>query len=212
MNVEQVKARLITASKELRKVNRPEAEAMAGKIDYKLDCIKEGNEKCLKALLKESFRMIYEDKDTSYGRLETLENKAMWLIWATVGIMVIISIVFNSVGLFFAGGVGGLLSQLRRMTKAPKLPTDYGAYWISFFLKPIIGAVAGWGGVYLIYLLAKANILGSVFLDAFHFHGLVLILNPEVIGLAIASGYSAGLIEKITKMEPITSAIASSVE
>ncbi len=91
------------------------------------------------------------------------------------------------------GAVGGLLSRLTRTTAAADVPNDYGATWGSLFLSPLTGALSAWGGILLIILGLKLNILGTALnLDW---------CNPyEPVGLAIALlfGFSERLFDSVT--------------
>jgi hypothetical protein len=208
LRLEQVKVRLGTASDELKEMKAPYIKKLAETIDHALKEDKEENKRYLQALLKESLRIIYDDRDSAYGTLATFHNKALWLIGATIGIIILLALTVGDEVLFLAGGVGGLLSLLRRITKVPRLPTDYGAYWTTFFYSPLIGALSGWTGVFLLALLIDANIIGSFF--KISWDGLNVSLNPEVIGFAVLFGYSMAVFERLT--EKLESATGASVQ
>lgn len=91
-------------------------------------------------------------------------NKTIWLIW--LGVLLVISLEGTrrgGGGLFAAGAAGGFLSRLRRAMKSVDDLADSGLYWTTFFLSPLVGALAGWAGILLIELAVKIGVLGSGF-------------------------------------------------
>lgn len=119
----------------------------------------------LRVLLQEALRIIYDHYDTEYIRLVTWHNKAAWLM--VVSLTAIFSILMFQTGsawLLGVGAVGGLVSRLTRSLKEREaIPTDYGAYWTSFYLSPVFGALAAWAGILLVVGLAELNILSGPF-------------------------------------------------
>ena len=119
----------------------------------------------LRALLQEALRIIYDHYDTEYARLVTWHNKAAWLM--VVSLTAIFSILMFQTGsawLLGVGAVGGLVSRLTRSLKEREaIPTDYGAYWTSFYLSPVFGALAAWAGILLVVGLTEFNLLTGPF-------------------------------------------------
>jgi hypothetical protein len=75
-------------------------------------------------------------------------NKAVWLTW--VGVLILITLEGarrGGGGLFAAGAAGGFLSRLMRAIKQVDDPTDSSVYWTTLSLSPLVGALAGWTGM-----------------------------------------------------------------
>ena len=64
---------------------------------------------------------------------------------------------------FLLGALGGLLSRMQRMLTREKVAVDYGQSWITLFLSPVTGALAGWTGVLLVSVAVDWGVLGSLF-------------------------------------------------
>lgn len=118
-----------------------------------------------RALLQEALRIIYDHYDTEYARLVTWHNKAAWLMVVSLtAIFLILTLHTGSAWLLGVGAVGGLVSRLTRsLREREAIPTDYGAYWTSFYLSPVFGALAAWAGILLIVGLAEFNLLSGPF-------------------------------------------------
>lgn len=119
----------------------------------------------LRVLLQEALRIIYDYYDTEYIKLVTWHNKAAWLMGVSLtAILLILIFHTGSAWLLGIGAVGGLISRLTRSLKERKaIPTDYGAYWTSFYLSPVFGALAAWVGILLIVGLVELNLLSGPF-------------------------------------------------
>ena len=139
-----VRAKLEAAAEGLRSSNRPGSLALVKKIDGTLSPHADRRSECeyLRALLEEAHKVLYNDEDTRFAELVTWHNKASWLIF--VSLLPILGAVATVGGAqaLLAGAVGGLLSRLSRIHRAPEVPTDYGASWTTLFLSPPIGALA----------------------------------------------------------------------
>jgi hypothetical protein len=114
-----------------------------------------------RALLTEALALIYEDMDTGFSQLASWHNKMMWLVGCALLFMLALAISLGNAVLLLMGAVGGLLSRLTRTTTASEVSNDYGATWGSLFLSPLTGALSAWGGILLIILGLKLNILGT---------------------------------------------------
>ena len=119
----------------------------------------------LRVLLQEALRIIYDYYDTEYIRLVTWHNKAAWLMVVSLtSILLILTQHTGAAWLLGVGAVGGLVSRLTRSLKErASIPTDYGAYWTSFYLSPVFGALAAWAGILLVVGLTGLNILSGPF-------------------------------------------------
>ena len=114
-----------------------------------------------RALLVEALTLIYEGTDTGFYQLASWHNKMMWLVGCALLFMFALAITLGNAVLLLLGAVGGLLSRLTRTTAASEVSNDYGATWGSLFLSPLTGALSAWGGILLIILGLKLNILGT---------------------------------------------------
>jgi hypothetical protein len=89
------------------------------------------------------------------------------------------------------GFLGGALSRLLRVVATKELPTDYGAYWVSLFLAPVLGALGAVGGYLVFWALVEVQALGE---------GLKPLLSPPAAdGLLVVLGFSERLLEGLTK-------------
>ncbi len=165
---EQVAAQLVTIKNSLQNISTAEARGIATAIDaLNLPDMNITAREFVryKNLLQDALRVRYDYLDTGYTRLVTWHNKAAWLMAVSLlFIIVIVAILPGTAIILFAGAVGGLLSRLvRSVRNRQAFPTDYGAFWTSFYLAPVTGALAAWTGILLIVFLAQINVLGDAF-------------------------------------------------
>lgn len=158
-----IAAYLIGAQADLRDVKSTSAILLADRIkdiDFTNTPLVEQ-----KTLLKEALRIIYTYTDTEYARLVTWHNKAAWLMVVALAlIFFILSYHAGGAALLLAGAVGGLISRLTRTIRNRRaVPTDYGAYWTSIYLSPVLGALAAWAGVLLLAAFGSLNVLNGPF-------------------------------------------------
>ena len=183
--VERVRAALECAEAELRQVATPTAVGLADKIREALKTDAQQSLERWRALLAEARSFTYERDDIDYTILSVWHNKAMWLVLCGLLLIVCLAAVINNGVLFLVGATGGLLSRLTRSLYRPDVPTDYGAYWTSLFLSPVIGALTGWGGILLIMLLVDLKILGAAITVDWNSP-----YSTIALGLALALGFS----------------------
>lgn len=120
-----------------------------------------------------------------------LLNKTVWLI--LIGLLLITELVLLGNWLvLLAGAVGGLLSRLQRMVTSRAVSTDYGAYWVSIFLSPMVGSLAAWTGLLLVAMLQGSNVLTHMDIN---------FQSPTnaVLGLAILFGVSERFLDNVMK-------------
>lgn len=196
-SVERTKEYLKVAEKSLRDIKSSEAIYLADEIKAQ---VRDFNERRLKALLQEALRVIYAYHDAEYIKLVTWHNKAAWLmVVALAFIFLILSYHTGAAALLLAGAVGGLISRLTRAVRNRKaVPTDYGAYWTSFYLSPPIGALAAWAGVLLVVALVDIGVLSGPF-EQVRWEGITL-----QGGRFILSVENAESLEATTAQEPRT--------
>jgi hypothetical protein len=156
------------------------------------DCARE------RALLQEVLADIYDARDREYARLLTFFNKGTYLLLLTLGLSLLLGLLWppglgpwadppgpDPLFLYLAGVGGGLVSRLFRVVHAKSLPTDYGAYWVPLFLAPALGGVAALLGWLLLKALLDVGALSP---------GLQRLLDPPgAYGLGVALGFSERL-------------------
>jgi hypothetical protein len=138
-----------------------QAAVLAGKIRTALGAEPAAPIERWRALLYEALGLLYDRTDTNFALMQSWNNKTVFLVGC--GLLLIFSLgagLGNEV-LFLMGAAGGLLSRLTRALFRANVPIDYGASWSSLFLSPVVGALMGWGGVLLIILGVRFNVLGS---------------------------------------------------
>lgn len=149
----------------------------------------------LKALLKEGMEIYYDQQDNYYEFLADWQNKTTWLTYIALLLIGVLVWADNNALLLVAGGIGGLLSKLRSVIQKPGTPNDYGFSWSTLFLAPLVGALTGWAGVYLVLVMIKMNVLGEMFTNLLS--GTTTDSQSVLIIVAAVFGYSAGLFEKM---------------
>jgi hypothetical protein len=116
-----------------------------------------------RALLSEALAVIYDRRDTDYATLASWHNKTIFLVSCGLLLIVFLAANLENETLFLLGASGGLLSRLSRSLYRQDVQTDYGASWTTLFLSPVVGALTGWGGVLLVVLAIKLQVLGPLF-------------------------------------------------
>jgi hypothetical protein len=155
---ENARARLESTVEELRPQSEERATNLVKRVDKlfaQLD--PPPNENQINALLGEVLALVYEQRDREFTVLVTWHNKALWLIYVTLALILAASWL-GGAQVLLVGAVGGLLSRLGRVHRATNLPTDYGAYWTTLFFSPLVGALAAWGGFLLLAAFRELGI------------------------------------------------------
>lgn len=189
---ERVRARLEAVELCLRQSKDVEAKAMADRL---LDASKTSTAAHLErfqALLAEGLRIVHADEEDEFNNLDIWHNKMLWLVACALILIVAVALAFQNPILLLVGAVGGLLSRLSQNLRAAKVVDDYGAPWGAMFLSPLSGALAAWGGILLVTLAAKLNILGS----ALNFDWCNP-YEPTVLALALLLGFTERLFDDI---------------
>jgi hypothetical protein len=161
-------------------------------------CCQKPDPRVQRALLEEFLAALHGARDARYARLLTLHNKAAWLLLVGLGLAMALGSFApglpNGLSLgtgLVLGFLGGALSRLRRVVATKELPTDYGAYWVSLFLAPVLGALGAVGGYLVFWALVEVQALGE---------GLKPLLSPPAAyGLLVVLGFSERLLEGLTK-------------
>jgi len=170
----------------------------SGQAESNARCCQKPDPRVQRALLEEFLAALHGARDARYARLLTLHNKAAWLLLVGLGLGVALGSfapgLSNGLSLetgLVLGFLGGALSRLLRVVATKELPTDYGAYWVSLFLAPVLGALGAVGGYLVFWALMEVQALGE---------GLKPLLSPPAAyGLLVVLGFSERLLEGLTK-------------
>ena len=193
----RVKASLETAEHQLLEIPDKDAKALADVIRNELaqvspevgDC----RDKRFSSLLYEALCVIDAHDENDLDDTLNWHNKALWLTW--LGVLILISLEGakrGGGGLFAAGAAGGFLSRLMRAIKRVDDPTDSSVYWTTLSLSPLVGALAGWTGILLVELALKVGVLGNAF-------GAITMDNgygSVALALAFLLGFSERLVKR----------------
>ncbi|MCS7252279.1 MAG: hypothetical protein NZ572_07660 [Thermoflexus sp.] len=108
-------------------------------------------------------RKRYDEVDTSFAVLSTAHAKTSWLIYVGISLGGALLVFGQAVGLpsefrgwMLFGAIGAFLSRCLRMLRAPRVPTDYGFFWIQLFIAPVFGALAGPASILLLDLVVRS--------------------------------------------------------
>ena len=161
-------------------------------------CCQKPDPRVQRALLEEFLAALHGARDARYARLLTLHNKAAWLLLVGLGLAMALGSFApglpNGLSLgtgLVLGFLGGALSRLLRVVATKELPTDYGAYWVSLFLAPVLGALGAVGGYLVFWALVEVRALGE---------GLKPLLSPPAAyGLLVVLGFSERLLKGLTE-------------
>ena len=201
----RVKAHLETAEQQLREISTKDAGALADVIHLQLAASPDAER--IRCLLYEALGVVYANRDDENDTLLTWHNKTLWL--TGLGILLLISlegVKRGGGGLFVVGAAGGFMSRLMRTLKRDNVPTDYGAYWTTLFLSPLVGALAGWTGILLIEMAHTLGLLGEFFKVVTLQSG----YGDFTLGLAFLLGFSERLFDEILK--PLEASIEKKVQ
>ena len=148
-------------------------------------------------------QLILDDRDSYFESLANLQNRATWLIFIAILVVIVLGITLGHMQLFILGAVGGLLARMRSVVSSKEHAFDYGASWTILFLSPLVGALTGWAGVLLVSALLHLDLLGPFFNNIFNVgdHNDIswedIEITKEAMALAIVFGFSATFFEKI---------------
>jgi hypothetical protein len=153
------------------------------------------DERPIKPLLKEAKAAVYREEDVRFEALAAFQNKAFWLIIASLSSVVGLAVSFiGAPVLLMAGATGGLLARLRKVIDRRGGRFDYGMSWSVLFLTPLVGALTGWIGTAIFQILLEWDLLGEQF-------GGVDVFSPNLVTVvvALAFGLSATLFDKFVE-------------
>lgn len=145
----------------------------------------------LEAVTSEGRWLVFQLQDSRFEELADHQNKALYLIFTAVLILVGISVLIPAaLPVLVVGSVGGLLARLRKVMYKRATGFDYGVSWIGVFLAPLVGALTAWSGVLLFHVLRDWHLLTNK---------LAISLDPpnlNALVVALAFGFSATLFER----------------
>ncbi len=192
--------RAATAEADLRTLASPSALALADRLRATLVQIVAGGaptcpiDRCalehLKQQLAESLTVLHSDGDTRFATLMEWHNKAMWLVYLSLLVILVVGVAFHHEELFLIGAAGGLMSRMARALFREDVPNDYGASWTTLFLSPLLGAISAWFGVALIMWLTAMNILDDAMFGLITWDGGS---DATLIGTGFVLGFSERL-------------------
>lgn len=146
-----------------------------------------------RALLHEALDIIFESVDEGYFQLMSWHNKMIWLVGCALLFIFVLAASLGNPVLLLVGAVGGLMSRLTRTTSAAETKDDSGATWGSLFLSPLTGAFCAWGGILLVILGVKLNVLGvALNLDWCNPY------DPTALAIALLFGFMERLFDTLT--------------
>jgi hypothetical protein len=140
---------------------QPHASALRQRLGLALSAAPLPTSERRVALLREALLKLHYENDDEYDGLVTWHRKSMWFVACSLVLVLLLAVTLGQALLFLMGALGGLLSRLSRAVNGDGLPTSYGAYWTTLLLSPLVGAMAGWGGVLLVTLGVKLGVLGE---------------------------------------------------
>ena len=192
-SAEHVRARMETAEQRLRVLNLPLATSLADLLHATLSSPAPPPPlDRMRALLAEALGVLYEHGDRDYFELASWHSKMMWLVGSALLLIFALAATLQNAILLLLGAVGGLLSRLARTVSSADKGNDYGATWGALFLSPLSGALSAWGGVLLIVLGLKFNVLGiAVKVDWCNPY------EPATLAIALLFGFSERLFDGI---------------
>lgn len=139
-------------------------------------------------------RYLHRKQDQAFRTLAEVANKAQWLVVAgATFIFATIVLAPSVVPVLGLGAVGGLASGARRIARSKTVPSDYGAYWAPLFVAPILGALLGWAGIYLVELAQELGVVGAALGD-------VSAGGTLTYALALLLGYSEGAFNGVANL------------
>lgn len=205
-------ARLHTQAPAWKSAQRQaDAAAVASQIDATLKGLdKEGGEAIatptdsptvqsrraeLALLVIESLHLIQDNDDETLNRNAEAQTRAMWMVYAGIGVVLLTGLNSHRTTLLF-GGLGGFLAPVMAARRRPPDPADYRSSWEVLMLGPIAGALAAFGGLLLFEFLSSSQVglLGKLFHDNAWNHPTTAVAKA----LALLLGYSVTLFSFLT--------------
>lgn len=171
------------------------AEALRVRIEATLGATVVPPPERWRALAREANHYLYDVEDAEFAWTASWHKKTLWLAFLGLMLICALSATFHNTTFFLLGALGGLLSRMQRMLTRDKVPVDYGQSWVTLFLSPVVGALAGWGGVLLVAVAVDWGLLGNLFRN-------VLWDQPHhvlTMGIALLFGISERLLMSVVE-------------
>lgn len=111
-----------------------------------------------------------------------------------LGLAVIAAFLFGNAELLLVRALGAFLSRLYGLLRQTSLSDEYRFTWTAMSLGPLFGALAAYGGILLVVLLSKLNVLGTVF-DGVTWDEPT---QPVTLAVAFLFGFSERLLDRVT--------------
>ncbi len=196
---ERISAYALVAKEELKAIGSSAANALSEKIATLIEANKSDE---LRPHIREARRLIFNSRDTYYEELSDWQQKALWLVIVTGGIVLLLATADRDTVIYLMyGATGGLLARLAKTMSAKDIGFDYGVSWSILFLAPLVGALMGWAGVMIsnfVLALDVLNLPDELFSKIAAKKGeLSLLSDNSKDVLAILFGFSATLFEKV---------------
>ena len=203
---EKLEVRLNRTLRTLKSFKNPESDEIQKEITKYLTLVDNKTEKDYSLLkgqsLLEEASLVYHNAELQAIRsTNEYNNKAMWVIITALLLITMLGWFLGNPILFLAGAVGGFLSRIGNILKVKNAHNSFDANWMNLFSSPLIGAVAGWSAILLVY------VSGAKILNINLFPGNEYIINEEnfyqAFGLAIIFGFSEKLFNKLLLMNEV---------
>jgi hypothetical protein len=205
---QEVRAKLERIPAQLSDLTRPDAGALAKKIEQILvggpstalgayDPGKATEKLAYEcAVLQEALIVIYDERDSRYGAFSGLQSKSVWLAIFGIFLIVLGGIVLHREVLFFFGVLGAFVSRLSSIRSRTPMDTDYGASTGRLLVSPIAGALSGWLGVLVVSQLSGPpfNILNKQFANVW-----TTPLSRMAFVIAVVFGFSERLLNRLLR-------------
>lgn len=178
------------------------AEELTKKIDKELES-RNPDIAIIKSFTKRGQELLFNERDNYFESLANWQNRATWLVFVSLLILIVLGLTHGNTALFVLGAVGGLLVRMRKVLSARQHAFDYGASWSTLFLAPIVGALTGWAGVLIVLVLSDIGVLGTIFENMLDLNNVKdmpwreITITKEIMALAIAFGFSATFFESV---------------
>ena len=214
-NVDELNEHLEMLARELKQAGNSETSALAHRIETR----EYGNIASSRALLEESL-IVHDERDIANLAFSIAwHNKAMWMTTVALSLTTALAITIPSPHprLFIAGAIGGFLSRMLRMLKQSRGGKKMVAYgegesWVTLFMSPLVGALAGWTGVLLIMVTNAGMALDPSSAGGRYQDFSQLSQSHYALGLAILLGFSERFFDRIVSKMDESSAAAPKSE
>lgn len=196
---EEVRGHLDSLARELEQSNKSAVVRLAEKTKRTL--LKPNTTpNCLRVLLQEVSNARDEREISHFITMIGWHNKAMWM--TTVALLLTTSLAFTvsspNPKLFLAGAIGGFLSRMMRMLKSGSNPNAAeGEAWVTLFISPLVGALAGWTGVLLIIVTNAGMTIDLTGGQGVASSVLELSSSHYALGVAILLGFSERYFDRL---------------